>query len=176
MGRKCVCAEPRRPRRAGPAAAESRADRVEAEVLAVLPPYVPAEKVSGAIRVWGHGSLKRPFLRRLVTLWTGDFRRWHPDCTIEQDRYGTSSAIPALFTGVGDLAIPGEAADTFTRATGYPPFGVEIATGSVDRPQRRLPGAAPRPCRRQCPQARLRRAEPEYFFSGSSCFVKLGTA
>jgi phosphate transport system substrate-binding protein len=110
---------------------------VEAEVLAGLPPYEPEQKVSGVIRLWGHGSFKRPFMRRLVALWAEDFRRWHPDCAIEQDLYGTSSAIPALFTGVGDMAILGEeilgeAVDTFTRATGYPPFGVEIATGSVD--------------------------------------------
>ena len=110
---------------------------VETEVLAALPRYAPTEKVSGTIRLWGHGSFKRPFMRRLVALWAEDFRRWHPDCVIEENLYGTSSAIPALFTGVGDLAILGEeilreATDTFTRATGYPPFGVEIATGSVD--------------------------------------------
>ncbi len=110
---------------------------VEAEVLAALPPYEPGQKISGVIRLWGHGSFKRPFMRRLVELWIADFRRWHPDCRIEQNLYGTSSAIPALFTGVGDIAILGEeilaeATDTFTRATGYPPLGVDIATGSVD--------------------------------------------
>ena len=110
---------------------------VEAEVLEALPRYVPEQKVSGTIRLWGHGSFKRPFMRRLVELWAADFQRWHPDCTVEQNLYGTSSAIPALFTGVGDIAILGEeildeATDTFRRATGYAPFGVEIATGSVD--------------------------------------------
>lgn len=110
---------------------------VEAETLAALPPYRPEQKVAGTIRLWGHGSFKRPFMRRLVELWSADFARWHPDCRIEENLYGTSSAIPALFTDVGDLAILGEeileeATDTFRRATGYAPFGVDIATGSVD--------------------------------------------
>ena len=110
---------------------------IEAEVLAALPPYRPEEKVSGTIRLWGHGSFKRPFRRRLVGFWIEGFRRVHPDVRFEERLYGTSSAIPALFAGAGEIALLGEeilaeAVDSFTRATGYPPFGVQIATGSVD--------------------------------------------
>src|SRR6266850_3018553 len=51
--------------------------------------------------------------------------------------YGTASAIGALYTGAGDLAILGEEiqaapAAAFERVMGYPPFGIEIATGSLD--------------------------------------------
>jgi phosphate transport system substrate-binding protein len=102
-----------------------------------LPAYEPREKVPGVIRLWGHGSFKRPFVRRLVAFWTKGFNRFHPECQIEEHLYGTSSAIPALFLGVGDLALLGEeilteAVDSFERVKHYPPFGIEVATGSVD--------------------------------------------
>ena len=50
---------------------------------------------------------------------------------------GTATAIGALYAGVGDVAILGEEilpahAAAFERVLGYPPFGVEIATGSLD--------------------------------------------
>jgi len=51
--------------------------------------------------------------------------------------YGTASAIGALYTGAGNLAILGEeispeAALAFRRAKGYAPTGIPIATGSLD--------------------------------------------
>jgi phosphate transport system substrate-binding protein len=51
--------------------------------------------------------------------------------------YGTASAIGALYTGVGDVAILGEeihpaAAAAFERIMHYPPLGIEVATGSLD--------------------------------------------
>jgi len=103
-----------------------------------LPAYAPPpEKLSGVIRLWGHGSFKRPFIRRLVGFWTKGFNRFHPDCKIEEALYGTSSAVPALFLGVGDLALLGEeilpeAVESFERVKHYAPFGIEVATGSVD--------------------------------------------
>jgi phosphate transport system substrate-binding protein len=107
------------------------------EVVARLPPFQPAPVTAGVIRLWGHGSFSRPFMRLLVARWVRGFARFHPDIRIEEDTYGTSSAIPALALGAGDLAILGEeilpeAVDTFVRVKGYPPFGVDIATGSVD--------------------------------------------
>jgi phosphate transport system substrate-binding protein len=76
-------------------------------------------------------------MERLLTLWETRFRQFHPGVTLQQDMKGTSSAIPSLFTGAGDIAILGEeldpaAADAFERVKGYPPFVVEIATGSLD--------------------------------------------
>jgi phosphate transport system substrate-binding protein len=108
-----------------------------AQVVAQLPRYQPGPVPAGVIRLWGHGSFSRPFMRLLVARWAKGFARFHPGITIEEDTYGTSSAIPALALGAGDLAILGEeilpeAVDTFERVKPYPPFGVDIATGSVD--------------------------------------------
>ena len=123
----------------GPArAAEGRNSSAEiAEAVASLPDYVPSQRVSGVIRLWGHGSFSRPFMRLLVARWAEGFRAYQPDVKLAEYTYGTSSAIPALALGAGDLAILGEeilpeAVDTFERVKGYKPYGVMIATGSVD--------------------------------------------
>ena len=107
------------------------------QVVAALPAYQPEAAPAGVIRLWGHGSFSRPFMRLLVARWMKGFARFHPDITIREETYGTSSAIPALALGAGDLAILGEeilpeAVDTFMRVKPYEPFGVDIATGSVD--------------------------------------------
>ncbi len=107
------------------------------QVVAQLPAYQPAPAPAGVIRLWGHGSFSRPFMRLLVARWVKGFARFHSDITIREETYGTSSAIPALALGAGDLAILGEeilpeAVDTFRRVKPYEPFGVEIANGSVD--------------------------------------------
>ncbi|TLZ63308.1 MAG: hypothetical protein E6K20_02955 [Gammaproteobacteria bacterium] len=101
-----------------------------------LPLYVPEQKVSGTISLWGHGSFKQDFLGKLVHAWAEGFRRLQPHVQFEKKMYGTASAIGALFTGAGNLAILGEdinpaAATAFQRAKGYPPTGVQIATGSL---------------------------------------------
>ena len=123
----------------GPAHAteERNASPETAQVAVALPPFQPGPPVSGVIRLWGHGSFSRPFMRLLVARWVKGFHRFQPGITLVEDTYGTSSAIPALALGAGDLAILGEeilpeAVDTFVRVKGYPPFGIEIATGSVD--------------------------------------------
>jgi phosphate transport system substrate-binding protein len=51
--------------------------------------------------------------------------------------HGTSSAIPALFMGAGDLAILGEEVDpaaiaAFEKVKHYPPLSVDVMTGSLD--------------------------------------------
>lgn len=112
-------------------------DSYEAQVIAPIPRYVPAAKVAGVIRIWGHGNAKLPWMRNLITLWEAGFRNFQPDIRLRYEMHGTSSGIPALFTGVGDVAILGEeilpaAAAAFERAKHYPPTGIEICTGSVD--------------------------------------------
>lgn len=102
-----------------------------------LPAYQPTQKVSGTIRLWGHGSSKHDFMGGLIGAWIEAFGRYQPDVKFEYRMYGTASAIGALYTGAGDLAILGEeispdAARAFQRARGYPPTGLSIATGSVD--------------------------------------------
>ena len=102
-----------------------------------LPPYVPDGRVSGTISLWGHGSFKHDLLGKLLQSWTEGFERHQPEVLFENRMYGTASAIGALFTGAGNLAILGEeinpaAAAAFQRAKRYPPTGIQIATGSLD--------------------------------------------
>jgi phosphate transport system substrate-binding protein len=108
-----------------------------AELVASLPPYRPREQVSGTVRLWGHGSPKHDFLGRLLRRWTEEFRRYQPRVRIVERMYGTASAIGALYTGAGNLAILGEeispaAQRAFERERHYAPTRIEIATGSLD--------------------------------------------
>lgn len=112
-------------------------DSYEARIVASFPPYVPEQPVSGVLRIWGHGKMTLPWMRHLVTLWEDGFRKFHPQITIRYEMHGTSSGLPALFTGIGDIAILGEeilpeATAAFERAMGYPPLGIEICNGSLD--------------------------------------------
>lgn len=110
---------------------------VQAQELDSLPRYQPEQKVSGTIRLWGHGSFKSDFMGKLVKSWADGFAKYHPEVVLENKMYGTASSIGALYTGKGDIAILGEeispaAAAAFERAKHYPPLGIEIATGSLD--------------------------------------------
>lgn len=102
-----------------------------------LPLYEPAGQVTGTIRLWGHGSPKRNFMGRLIDAWVTGFARYQPDVKIVNELYGTASAIGALYTGAGDIALLGEeispaAAAAFEREKHYAPTGIEVATGSLD--------------------------------------------
>ena len=119
-------------------AAESPAPSAHAlKVAGSLPAYEPREQVTGTIRLWGHGSPKHDFMGKLVRRWYRDFHRYQPHVTIVNDMYGTASAVGALYTGAGDLAILGEevspaAERAFRRERHYAPTIFEIATGNVD--------------------------------------------
>jgi len=107
------------------------------KVVEALPPYEPKEQVTGTIRLWGHGSPKHDFLGKLLHRWDRDFHRYQPYVTIVNDMYGTASAVGALYTGAGDLALLGEeispaAEAAFKRERHYEPTLFEIATGNVD--------------------------------------------
>jgi phosphate transport system substrate-binding protein len=103
------------------------------------PPYQPHDKVSGSIRIWGHGAYdrKRDFIGALVRAWEEGFRRFEPGVRFENHLVGTAAAIGALYTGRGDLALmgreiwPPEIA-AFKEVFGYPPTGVDVVTGSLD--------------------------------------------
>ena len=109
----------------------------EVQFVDALPRYAPAAKVSGTIRLWGHGSPKHDFMGRLMNAWIVGFAKYQPDVKFENHMYGTASAIGALYTGAGDIAILGEeispaAVMAFEREKHYPPTGIQIATGSLD--------------------------------------------
>jgi phosphate transport system substrate-binding protein len=108
-----------------------------AQVAASIPPYRPGAPVTGVIRLWGHGNIKLPWMMNLVHLWEAGFRRFHPGIVVQYEMHGTSSAVPALYAGRGDLAILGEeilpeAVAAFTRVKGYAPTGIQLLTGSLD--------------------------------------------
>ncbi|HYZ47891.1 MAG TPA: substrate-binding domain-containing protein [Sphingomonas sp.] len=112
-------------------------DSPAARAVAGMPRYRPEQSVSGAIRLWGHGNRKLPWMHYLVDQWAADFARFHPGAQLDYRLYGTSSGIPALYNGLGDIAMLGEeilpdAARAFERVKGYPPTGIELMTGSMD--------------------------------------------
>lgn len=102
-----------------------------------LPIYRADVPVVGTVRLWGHGSFRHDFMRKLVTRWVEGFQQHHPDVRFDYLMYGTASAVGAVYTNAGDIAILGEeispaAATAFARARGYPHTDITIATGSVD--------------------------------------------
>jgi phosphate transport system substrate-binding protein len=107
-------------------------------VAAEAPPaYAPSSRVIGTVRIWGHGSFKHDFMGALLRAWSDGLKRYQPDIRLDNQMYGSASAIGALTTGAADLAIMGEeispaAAAAFVRAKHYSPTGIEIATGSRD--------------------------------------------
>ena len=106
------------------------------EVVDSLASYRPQAQVTGTIRLWGHGSPQHDFLGRLVGRWSAQFHRYQPGVRIVDRMYGTASAIGALCSGAGNLAILGEELSpaekrTFERSRGYAPTRIEIATGSL---------------------------------------------
>lgn len=119
-----------------PAAAQPAA-APEAAALAGMAPYRPQEQVTGTLRLWGHGSTKIDFMGRLVRAWEADFNRFQPGVRFDYRMYGTASAIGALYTGAGDIALMGEEifpfeSRAYEKARHGPPASVEIATGSLD--------------------------------------------
>lgn len=104
-----------------------------------LPPvYVPRlQGLAGRLSIWGHGSLggRVDFIEALVTQWEQGFARHHPDVRFENRLHGTASAIGALYTGAGDLALMGREiwpmeVAAFREVKGYAPTGVDVVTGS----------------------------------------------
>ena len=117
--------------------AEAPAAAPEVRFVDALPRYAPAGKVSGTIRLWGHGSPKHDFMGHLMDVWIAGFAKYQPDVKFENHMYGTASAIGALYSGAGDIALLGEeispaAATAFEREKHYAPTGIQIATGSLD--------------------------------------------
>jgi len=114
-----------------------RAADPEVELVDTLPEYAPAGQVGGTIRLWGHGSYRWNFMGNLLSRWVREFTAQQPGVRFENRMYGTASALGALFTGAGDIALLGEeisptAALAFHRARGYAPTEIQVATGSLD--------------------------------------------
>jgi phosphate transport system substrate-binding protein len=120
-----------------PESAKLQAITPEDRAIDGLPPYQPQQLVSGTIRLWGHGAPILDFMGMLVKSWEDGFAKYQPGVKFEYDMYGTASAMGALYTGKGDIAILGQEiypfeALAFKQVKHYLPLGIEIATGSVD--------------------------------------------
>ena len=98
---------------------------------AELPAYKPEHQVSGTIRNYGFG------LGGVLKLWEDEFRRIHPGVTFEDKLPTSDAAIPALVSGMTNLAPDGgEPAITealsFFEVYGYPPLDITVASGAFD--------------------------------------------
>ena len=98
---------------------------------------ISAQSVQKPIRIWGHGALGKDYIESLVVKWEIGFKKIHPEAQFENELQGTASAIGALYTNTGDIAIMGREiwpveVEAFTDVRGYAPLGVDIVTGSLD--------------------------------------------
>jgi phosphate transport system substrate-binding protein len=90
----------------------------------------------GVIRIWGHGHKGQDYILTLLRAWQDDFRRLHPDTRFNNELDGNASAIGGLYTGTADLAILDREAsfievDAYQQGTGYDPFRIPVARGSL---------------------------------------------
>ena len=116
---------------------QSAVSSPEQRALDGLPSYHPDEQVSGTIRLWGHGAPVLDFMGMLVKSWEEGFAKFQPGVRFDYRMYGTASAMGALYTGTGDIAILGQEiypfeTKAFEQARHYDPTEIQIATGSVD--------------------------------------------
>jgi phosphate transport system substrate-binding protein len=100
--------------------------------LGGLPAYKPRQAATGTIRNYGFG------LGGVLKLWEDAFQKIHKDVRFDDHLPTSDAAIPALVTGVADLAPDGgEPAITealsFFEVYGYPPLAITVATGAFDR-------------------------------------------
>ena len=109
----------------------------DAQERGTLAAYRPEQRVSGVLRLWGHGSPETDFMGKLVRSWQEGFQRYQTGIEFDNRMFGTASAIGALYADAGDVAILGREirpfeVSAFERVKGYPPLGVDIAIGSLD--------------------------------------------
>ena len=108
--------------------------------LAARPQSLPAPTGdAGPIRIWGHGHKGQDYILTLLRAWQDGFRKSHPDARFDDELDGNASAIGGLYTGTADLAILDREAsfievDAYQQGTGYDPFRIPVARGSVATP------------------------------------------
>ncbi len=96
-----------------------------------LPPYRPVEGLSGTLTAIGSDTMLV-----LQTLVVEEFRRYHPQVTVEIEGKGSSTASPALLESTAQIAnmsrrITGGEADAFVERFGYRPIAFEVALDTV---------------------------------------------
>jgi phosphate transport system substrate-binding protein len=96
-----------------------------------LPDYVPEHAVTGTVRNFGFG------LGGVLKDWEAAFQRVQPGVVFDDHLPTSDAAIPALVTGVTDLAPDGGEATlteslSFFEVYGYAPTDITIASGAFD--------------------------------------------
>jgi phosphate transport system substrate-binding protein len=104
---------------------------VYASAQGSLPSYVPEHPVSGTIRNFGFG------LGGVLKLWEEEFQKFQPQVRFVDNLPTSDAAIPALVTGVTDLAPDGGEATltenlSFFEVYGYPVTDITVASGAFD--------------------------------------------
>src|SRR6266481_5690369 len=99
--------------------------------LSTLPSYKPQQRVSGTIRNFGFG------LGGVLKLWEDAFTAIHPGIRFDDKLPTSDAAIPALVTGVADLAPDGGEATltehlSFFEVYGYQVTDITVASGAFD--------------------------------------------
>jgi len=101
--------------------------------LSDLPHYVPRQKLSGKLRIWGNNYIKDGYL---ADYWQTEFKKFQPDLKIEYNLPTTGIAIPALSCGVADIAMSRKAILmdllTFEQVYHHPVTEISAVTGSYD--------------------------------------------
>ncbi|MFG6490013.1 PstS family phosphate ABC transporter substrate-binding protein [Roseateles sp. BYS78W] len=96
-----------------------------------LPAYEPEQAVAGTIRNFGFG------LGGVLKAWEVGFQTYHPQIHFDDHLPTSDAAIPALVTGVTDLAPDGGEATlteslSFFEVYGYPVTDITVASGAFD--------------------------------------------
>src|SRR5215468_10857364 len=101
--------------------------------LSDLPHYVPKQKLTGTIRIWGNNYLKDG---ELAKYWAEEFKKLQPGLTIEYRLPTGAIAISAVATGVADLGMNAKATLTdrliFEQEFHHPLTEITAVTGSFD--------------------------------------------
>lgn len=101
--------------------------------LSDLPHYVPKQKLTGTLRVWGNNYIRDGYLGEY---WEAEFKKFQPDVKIEYNLPTTGIAIPSLSCGVSDVAMSRKAIImdllTFEQVYHYPVTEISVVTGSYD--------------------------------------------
>src|SRR5215469_7859141 len=91
-------------------------------------------QTSETIRLWGYDGMAP-----LVKKWEQGFEKDHPEVHFKTELHGPDTAMAGLYNGVADVAVMGRElwpVDTmaFRWVFQYLPFGIEVATGSLNSP------------------------------------------
>ena len=107
--------------------------------LAAFSQSSPQPGNATVIRIWGHGHKGQDYIVTLLRAWQADFQKSHSDVRFYDRLDGDASAIGGLYTDTADLAILDREAsfievDAYQQGTGYDPFRIPVASGSVANP------------------------------------------